>query len=625
MKRFIIAFLSTIILSAAYFSASADTLRLPVGLKRIEDEAFRDDASISEVILPEGIISIGANAFTDSGLTEINLPSTLTSIDNSALPEPGMLTVTAVKGSWAYDWAIERNYIRPETDPGLFATTELDNGTLAVTGYTGNETDIVIPADIDGKRVDKIGDYAFYYCESLTSVVIPKGVTAIGKGAFQGCNGLTSITIPDGVIIIDDDAFAACRRLPYIRIPKGVTNIHKGLFSGCSSLKSVSLPEGINCISEQMFFNCVSLAELLIPKGVTSIGGNAFLNCASLTEITIPEGVLSIDSSAFQDCRKLSSITLPEGLINIGNSAFLNNNSLVDIKIPNSVASIGDWAFNYCTSITNITVPEGVTTIGARMFNYCESLVSVSLPASVNSIESSAFFNCNKLTIYAPEGSFAWSWARENGYSDSKPFFFGHYDQDGDLSNGKEAIEWIQLERNGDEVTLITKYPLEAKPYNEDLVNVTWETCTLRNWLNTTFLNDAFTVEEQEQMVMSTVKNPSVLKEDADGTQYYVDGGNDTSDKIYLLSADEVERYFTSDNARQCEPTQTAIDHGAQMSYSYGGVCWWLRTPGNSQDTASIVNTKGAVYKEGIRVDRNTDSVRPVVVLQISDEAWVSK
>ena len=231
--------------------------------------------------------------------------------------------------------------------------------------------------------VTSIGDWAFQYCSSLTSVTIPEDVTSIGDGAFNNCTGLTSVTIPDGVTNIGNGAFQYCRNLTSVTIPEGVTSIEYCAFEGCSDLTSATIPESVTSIGESAFQDCSSLKSVTIPESVTSIGYSAFKGCSSLTSVTIPESVTSIREMAFSYCRSLTSVTIPE-----------------------SVTSIEELAFSY-SGLTSITIPECVTSIGNDAFSYCKELTTVTISATIPSIESNAFGGCDKLNAVYYEGDLA--------------------------------------------------------------------------------------------------------------------------------------------------------------------------------------------------------------------------
>lgn len=193
---------------------------------------------------------------------------------------------------------------------------------------------------------------------------------------------------------------------------------------------------------------------------------------------------------------------------------------------------------------------------------------------------------------------------------------FGAYEQDNNTSNGKEAIEWTVLDKDGMSLLLISKQALDCQQYNTSYTDVTWESCSLRKWMNGTFLNKAFNAEEQAQIQNTTVsadKNP----------EYNTNPGNATTDKVFLLSINEVEKYFNSDEARKCAPTAYAKAQGAYTSDIYktasgAATCWWwLRSPGDSQSCAALVSHDGSVYYLGLSVSIDNVAVRPALWINL--------
>ena len=145
-----------------------------------------------------------------------------------------------------------------------------------------------------------------------------------------------------------------------------------------------------------------------------------------------------------------------------------------------------------------------------------------------------------------------------------------------------------------------------ASVHSSAVADVTWETCSLRKWLNGPFLNAAFSTEEQAQIqstIVSADKNP----------KYSTNPGNATTDKVFLLSINEVEKYFSSDEDRKCVPTEYAIAQGAAWTPDSYTCCWWLRSPGEYQSDAAGVISVGSVYYSGVRVDDDAGCVRPAL------------
>ena len=157
---------------------------------------------------------------------------------------------------------------------------------------------------------------------SITTFVVPDGVTSIGLGAFEYCSGLTSVTIPNSVTEIGGSAFRFCSSLMSIIIPDSVIRIGRHAFTECSSLTSITIPNSVTVIEGDTFQKCSNLKSIVIPNSVTKIDDAAFRDCSSLTSITIPEGVSVINSWTFAGCSSLTSITIPNNVTMIDGRAF---------------------------------------------------------------------------------------------------------------------------------------------------------------------------------------------------------------------------------------------------------------------------------------------------------------
>ena len=183
------------------------------------------------------------------------------------------------------------------------------------------------PSELKGKYsirkgVKVIGNWAFKWCHSLTSINIPNSVTTIGERAFSDCDSLTSINIPNSVITLGKGAFSCCPSLASITIPNSVTTIGNSAFGGCAYLTSITIPNSVTTIGEGAFICCASLASITIPNSVTTIGEGAFSGCKSLSNITIPNSVTTIGEGAFNGCKSLTSINIPNSVTTIGEGAF---------------------------------------------------------------------------------------------------------------------------------------------------------------------------------------------------------------------------------------------------------------------------------------------------------------
>ena len=192
---------------------------------------------------------------------------------------------------------------------------------------------------------------------------------------------------------------------------------------------------------------------------------------------------------------------------------------------------------------------------------------------------------------------------------------FGHYEQDDYTANGKEEIEWKVLAVKGKKALVISQYALDCQKYNSTHTDTTWEKCTLRTWLNESFYNSAFDSDHKKMIASSTVtadKNPS----------YSTSSGNNTTDKVFLLSITEANKYFESDTARKCDPTNYAIAQGANTNSSYPpfgrATCWWwLRSSGSSSNNAAGVRLDGSFSGSGLNVDNSNNAVRPAMWINL--------
>ena len=188
---------------------------------------------------------------------------------------------------------------------------------------------------------------------------------------------------------------------------------------------------------------------------------------------------------------------------------------------------------------------------------------------------------------------------------------FGEYEQDNDESNGKESIEWLVLDRQEDKILVISQYALDCMEYNTEEGDVTWETCSLRSWLNGTFYESAFTADERGMITETTVAaspNP----------EFDNPAGNETADRVFLLGIDEATRYFADDKARRC--FGTSYSSAKWMHERYKNCIWWLRSPGEHSYSAATVCFEGDIKNAGFVATSNAVSIRPAMWIDLSRE-----
>ena len=186
---------------------------------------------------------------------------------------------------------------------------------------------------------------------------------------------------------------------------------------------------------------------------------------------------------------------------------------------------------------------------------------------------------------------------------------FGSYEQDNDYENGKEPIEWLVLSTEDGKSLLISRFALDCQPYNTMWFDVTWKSCSLRRWLDSSFLKDAFSAEEQEKI-------PTMLIPAGTNPYYSTDPGPATEDRVFVLSFSEAYKYLQPDDKRLCKATPYTIAQGCYTNQNQ--TCfWWLRSPGSASLLATYVYLDGSVSQAGDRVDYGARAVRPALWISL--------
>lgn len=374
-----------------------------------------------------------------------------------------------------------------------FVYTLLDDGTYEIKKYTGEATEVTIPAFFNGKKVTSIGYEAFWNCGNLKNVIVPNGVTSIGNYTFGSCKSLTSITIPNSVTSIGDGAFSHCLNLNNITLPDNITVIGKQAFWSCKSLSSLTIPNNVTNIGDWAFKECETLISITIPTSVTSIGNDAFLGCRSLTNINvdtkntkyssvdgvlynksktkliccpcrktninIPDSINVICDDAFANCEGFTSIVIPDSVTIIGEGAFNWCISLENITIPNNVTSICNNAFWGCTSLNRVTLGNNVRAIQRYAFNRCSNLIEITIPDSVTSVGDWAFRSCTRLTSITIPNSVTDIGYRSFGYYDEGDgnttkkdnfIIYGYTGSEAEKYANDNGFEFIALDSSGE-------------------------------------------------------------------------------------------------------------------------------------------------------------------------------
>ncbi len=409
----------------AFQNSSVTSVIVPEGVASIGFGTFQNSKLIN-IVLPDSITSIGSYAFLNCGMTSIHLGPKLTNIGgytfaNSQLAQVDIPDSVTNIGSYAFATTPLANVTIgakvPNIKTGTFINTKLTSviipGSVTYIGDYAFESSLLASVAI-GANVTSIGASAFQGTR-LTSVVIPDSVTSLGGGAtFYGCplasitigshltniplnafshTQLTNVVIPDTVAIIGDSAFSSCP-IANVKIGANVTSIGDHAFSGCP-LTSLVLPDSVTSIGPSAFHGC-PIANVSFGANVAVIGSYSF-GSTNLTTVTIPDSVTAIGDSAFAGC-PLASVSIGHHVKYISDNAFLATD-LTDVVIPDSVVSLGNDVFAMCPLAT-ITIGANVATIGLSAFAFCTSLTTVICTGSAPVPNSNVFYHADSATVY---------------------------------------------------------------------------------------------------------------------------------------------------------------------------------------------------------------------------------
>ena len=393
-------------------------IEIPEGMTVIDDNAFKNNTKLKEVILPSTLKSIGISAFEGTSLSKIELPYSLTYIGNNAFANIKTLTEVTIPKSVetaSHAFSGDVNLKKVIFEDGIVT---IPSGILNNTGLE----EIVLPSS-----VKTIGSYAFSNNKSLEKINLLDGVRQIEEGAFSGDSKLSVVELPETLTEISRYVFSDTPSLTHINLPSGITNIGTGAFEH-SGLTSIELPKELTEIGYYAFSQ-THLSEIYLPKKLNSLGINAFSNIDTLKKVTvtsdinkswddwyweglfdgsplttvvIEEGVTKIPAKMFYNQPGIVNINFPSTMKEIAGYAF-KNTSLKTVLFPSAIEKIGNYAFGDIVTLTSIDVGSNLVT-GWNAFSGSKNLVTINLKSGARKIVDGFLADTGITEFVVPEG-----------------------------------------------------------------------------------------------------------------------------------------------------------------------------------------------------------------------------
>ncbi|MCR4921009.1 MAG: leucine-rich repeat domain-containing protein [Bacteroidaceae bacterium] len=278
------------------------------------------------------------------------------------------------------------------------------------TGYDKPQGPVVIPDYVPyaGSKypVRRIMYCAFFRCDDITSVKLPSTLISIDKHSFLFCSSLTSVVVPEGVTTISYGAFDSCESMTSVKLPSTLKSLGDWCFYSCIKLSEINLPDGLESIGQNCFTDMPALKSITLPENLKSMGIGVFDSCSGLTEVTIPDGIKALPDWTFSNCTGLTTVHLSDETTSIGYGAFNNTPNLKDFALPAKLKTIDAYAFMYDEKLgPDLVIPEGVTSIGESAFGNCSGIKSITLACTTPPAITESTFPDYSITVFVSRGA----------------------------------------------------------------------------------------------------------------------------------------------------------------------------------------------------------------------------
>ena len=372
------------------------------GCEEIAKQAFYKCTNLKTITLPDGEITIGDSAFTESGLSKLILgeDTIIKGMGVASFYRVGTLVVDAsasnhyvVKGNAVYNKNGDYLVLYLPGATATEFTVPASVKTIGPGAFISNAYLTTVNFE-SGSQLQTIGYGAFANCTALSTVNLPKNnVVSIEGGAFKGAELLKTINL-ENVKSVGNEAFARTVITTVNMTLEGV-EIGEKAFANLRSLRTVTLGKGA-VIGTSAFYTTSNLTEVTFGGNGVTVGKSAFEGCSNLYEFEFEDVSGTIGAHAFYGCKKLSASVNISNVTEIGDYAFYGCSTIKNVTVGN-LTTVGSSAFRSCTSLTSIDL-SGVTSLGSHAFYGCSNLKTVTLDESLTRLEKYAFYECKALT-----------------------------------------------------------------------------------------------------------------------------------------------------------------------------------------------------------------------------------
>lgn len=403
------------------FSGLTGMLNIPEGVEVLGPRAYFDCGKLTGVTFPETLREIGDECFSNSGALVTRLPMSLESVGYNALrfAAADVLVIPPSVKKWRSGVGNPKKLVGSARIVGgnknLPAVIAYPDEVVVEDGFIYSSDYNILyyaPYEFEGvckvrESVRELGANSFAYSKALTGVELPSTLETIRAQAFYSCPMLESVDIPDSVEIMEESAFSFCESLASVRLSESMKSIYNETFYKCKSLKSIKIPDSVWRVGVYAFYGS-GLESIEFGKSLQIIYRLAFMDCVELKQVLLPESVTEIRAGAFMGCTGLECVVLPKNLYDLQDDVFEGCKGLKKCAYPSTVQNPFSNAWR-----TIAYQPEGAVIENGFVYSenyahlyFAPTLYSGSyeIAAGCMTIGDNAFYECRGLTsVKMPE------------------------------------------------------------------------------------------------------------------------------------------------------------------------------------------------------------------------------